>query len=76
MKQVFLKFERRAEVLEVGGVSVIIQEDEGEEEAIKRAMDGEVVDIITTDRDYVNESWHFGPFDAEGDENDEQFSEA
>lgn len=68
--RIFLKFERRSEIVEVGGVAVLIEEGETMEDAIERAKEGDFVEFLTTDRAYLNSDWSFGPFDPEEEDSD------
>ena len=74
-EKIYLKFERRAEVLEVGGCSVYVDEGDTWEDIIDKAEAGELAEFQITDRAYVNEQVSFGPFDEDDDDDDEEDNE-
>lgn len=60
---VYLKWTRKAEVTEVGGLAVEAYPDDTYEDIFERAKAGDWVNFRTLERDYGDSEWTFGPFD-------------
>jgi len=69
--RLYLKFIRKAEILEVGGVGIDLEENATWEDAVEKAKSGQFAEFVVYDRTYLDEDWEFGEFDDPDDDGDD-----
>lgn len=67
---VFMKWTRKAQVTEVGGLAVRAEPGDTYEDLFNKAKDGQWVNFRVLEREYGDSEWTFGPFDPEETRND------
>lgn len=69
---VYIKWTRKAEVTEVGGLAVEAEPGDTYEDIFEKCKRGDWVNFRTLEREYGNSEWTFGPFDHEDDEPEQE----
>lgn len=64
---VYLKWTRKAEVTEVGGLAVEVEAGDTYEDIFEKAKSGKWANFRTLEREYGDSEWTFGPFDDPAD---------